>query len=515
MSETSLDSLHLLRRLHVRLTLLYGGAMLISLLLLGFSLYNQGVSSETRNLQQRLLAAVQALAQTIDADALGAVPPGTTQSSHLHRSVLLRLNQMAKANGEITSLYVLRPTQEPTKLRFFADVVKHGRAAAPGEIYDASSIPTMLQGFGRAIAEREPVRDRFGHTLSGYAPVRNSQGRSVALVGADVDASRLHEIRRQVLHSTVLSLVMTLPILGLIALVVAHDIRTPLSRLIKAASAISEGDLSIRVDLRRSDELGLMSHHFDHMADQLQDRDFIRETFGCYLSHQIASEVLRQRSGPSLGGEERVVTVLFSDLRGYASLSEKLSAHQVVTMLNQYLGAMTELVHHHNGCVIEFVGDAIFAVFGAPHYIPDHAERGMRCALDMLACLETLNANWDQSGLADSWHRRGIPDISIRIGLHSGSVIAGNLGSKTRMKYSVIGDTVNVASRLEELNKLMGSKLLLSHTVFSQLPAELCRGLSDRGRLRVKGRHQVVRVYALHPGEPATQNARAAAAQAG
>lgn len=134
-----------------------------------------------------------------------------------------------------------------------------------------------------------------------------------------------------------------------------------------------------------------MSQHIDHMTEQLQDRAFIRETFGRYLSTPIAREVLSQRSGITFGGEERVLTVLFSDLCGYSSSSEKMSPTQVVTMLNQNLGAMNDIIDRHTGCVIEFVGDAIFAVFGAPHYLNDHAEHGMRCALEMLQRLEVLN----------------------------------------------------------------------------------------------------------------------------
>jgi adenylate cyclase len=251
------------------------------------------------------------------------------------------------------------------------------------------------------------------------------------------------------------------------------------------------------VGLQRSDELGVMSKHIDLMAEQLQDREFIRETFGRYLSSKIATEVLSQRSGITLGGEERVVTVLFSDLRGYTSISEQMSATQVVAMLNQYLGAMNEIIDQHRGCVIEFVGDAIFAVFGAPHYMADHAEQAMRCAIEMRLRLKELNAAWLESGMARSWQESGVTEISLRIGVHTGQVVAGNLGSQTRMKYSVIGDTVNVASRLEALNKVLGSEILISRDVYIQLPRDLMDGVTDRGSHKVKGRENPIKVYGL------------------
>jgi len=208
-------------------------------------------------------------------------------------------------------------------------------------------------------------------------------------------------------------------------------------------------------------------------------------------------EVLSHSSGISLGGEERVVTVLFSDLRSYSTISEQLSPTQVVTMLNQYLCAMNEIIDRQGGCVIEFVGDAIFAVFGAPQYMPYHAERAMRSAMAMRQRLKQLNGEWQKTGVARRWEEIGISDIGMRIGIHSGQVIAGNLGGETRIKYSVIGDTVNVASRLESLNKDFGSEILISSDVYIQLPQDLMDVFVDVGSHPVKGREQPVKIYAM------------------
>lgn len=492
-----LESLRGWRRLHIRLTILYGGTTLLALLLLAFGVYLYGTWMEIQSLQRRILSTVNTLATSIDAEAIAAMPAESTAWSEEHEALKRLFKDTAEGDHDIMSIYMLKPTQNPTKLRFFVDYVKHGPYGKPGDLYDAANVPLMLRGFARPAVEETPVADAFGSTLSGYAPVQTSSGRSVALVGVDVDAHRLTDIRNNVFRNTVLSFGTALLLLGMVASQVARNLRAPLTRIIEAASAISNGDLTTRVGLKRDDELGVMSQHIDHMAEQLQDREFIRETFGRYLSTPIAREVLSQRSGITLGGEERVLTVLFSDLCGYSSISEKMSPTQVVTMLNQYLEAMNDIIDRHTGCVIEFVGDAIFAVFGAPHYLSDHAEHGMRCALEMLRRLEALNGAWQTSGLAASWEASGIAEIRMRIGLHSGPVITGNLGSQTRMKYSVIGDTVNVASRLESLNKEIGSSILISRDVYLQLPPHLIEGMSDRGSFQVKGRDQPVRVYAL------------------
>jgi len=493
----ALEALHGWRRLHIRLTALYGGVTLLALTLLGLSVFTDGVEREIGGLQRRLLATVGSLAASVDADAVAALPAEGRERTPLHTALLSRFEEVSQGDADVESIYLLKPTQEPTKLRFVVDYAKLGPTGQPGDLYDAVEVPMMLKGFAQPAVEAEPVRDAFGTTLSGYAPVVTRGGRSVAVIGVDVNASRLAELKHDVLRRMAMTFGLAVLLLGAVAVLVARNLRGPLSRIIEAATAISRGDLTTRVGLRRRDELGLMSEHIDLMAEQLQDREFIRETFGRYLSTEVAKEVLRQRTGVTLGGEERVVTVLFSDMRGYSTISEQMSPAQVVDLLNRYLGAMNEIVDRHRGCVIEFVGDAIFAVFGAPHYIADHAEQAVRCSIEMRARLKELNTDWRRSGMARAWQDSGITELSARIGIHTGPVVAGNLGSDTRMKYGVIGDTVNVAARLEALNKELGTDILISREVYLQLPADLTDGVVDHGAHKVKGREHPIKVYGV------------------
>jgi len=171
---------------------------------------------------------------------------------------------------------------------------------------------------------------------------------------------------------------------------------------------------------------------------------------------------------------------------------------QVVEMLNQYLGAMSEVIEEHDGCVIEFIGDAILTVFGAPNTVPDHSEKAVCCALKMRARLLKLNTEWEKTGLSRYWKNCGMDELGARIGIHTGRVVAGNLGSRTRMKYAVIGDTVNVAARLEALNKELGTDILMSMEVYDHLPEGLIPDIKDQDIHAVKGREQSVRVYSIN-----------------
>ncbi len=484
------------QRFHIRLTGLYGGAVAVSLLLIAVIFYSYSVRSEIEHLQKRLVTTVTGLASSMNPDRIAAVPVDSTEETPFHTELRARLAATAAIDADIQSIYVLRPTGENGKLRFLVDFVKNDQAATPGEEYDATELPILLQGFEKPSVENEPYRDEFGLTLSGYAPVRDSSGKSIALVGADVEASRIDVMKREVLWVTLGVFGIAVVLLGAISIVVAHSVRQPLSRIITATAAISRGELATRLGLERVDEFGLMSRHFDKMAEGLQEREFIRATFGRYVSEDVARQLLARRDQPLLGGAEHVVTVLFSDLSSYSTICEHLPPAQLMDMLNEYLGQMNMLIDEHHGCVIEFLGDAILAVFGAPHVRGDHAPLAVRCALAMRERLERLNDEWTKTGLAKCWTEQGVPQLKARIGIHSGRVVAGSLGGATRMKYAIIGDAVNVAARLETLNKDLDTNLLISAETFAQLPEDIARRFVPKGRHRVKGREQEIEVYA-------------------
>lgn len=475
---------------------------MLALAMLAYFVYNSGIKTEIEALQKRLLTTVTSIASAIDPATLSAIPIEGSVITTLHEELRKRFEAIASQDADIESIYVLRPTIQPTRLRFLVDYVREGSPAAVGEDYDASEVPVMLKGFAHPAVEDQPYSDEWGSSLSGYAPIKTNEGNSIGIVGVDVKVSNLNAIKQSVLKSVAFAFGVTILLLGTVAWYVAHNVRVPLNKIIDASVAISRGNLDTRIHMQRSDELGLMGRHIDMMAEQLQEREFIRETFGRYMSEDIAKELLASNHTQVLGGEERVVTVLFCDLEGYSGLSEKMPPGHIVEMLNKYLSAMTDIVNQHQGCVIEFIGDAVFAVFGAPRYIPDHAEQAVRCAINMNKRLLDLNKELDESGITRFWKNNNKADLRIRIGIHTGRVIAGNLGSNARMKYAVIGDTVNVASRLEALNKDFGTYTMISRDVYTQLPDDLTSQIVELGEQKIKGREQSILVYTVDHSRP-------------
>lgn len=197
---------------------------------------------------------------------------------------------------------------------------------------------------------------------------------------------------------------------------------------------------------------------------------FVRDTFGRYLSDDVVARLLGEPAGLGLGGESRELTILMSDLRGFTQLCESLPPAQVVALLNNYLGAMTEVIHRHQGTIDEFIGDAIMVIFGAPVPQHDHADRAIACALEMQLAMATVN-EWNAE--------QGLPWLGMGIGIATGVVIIGNIGSTKRAKYGAVGSTVNLASRVE------------SHTLSGQVLVDESTRRSAQAPLRIDSTFKV------------------------
>lgn len=493
-----LRGIRLWRRFYIRLTLLYGSAVLVTLTAMSVALYFIGLESEMDGLRGRLRALSSAAALSLDADAIDEARQGRRSEAEVRAGVTHDLERLLVTDADVASIYVLLSTDAPAMFVFFADQSRPPvEAGTPGALYDAHAVPMMVQGLGGPSVEAEPVADEFGLTLSGYAPLKRRDGDVIGVVGVDVDASKVVALQRRMLRLTGGIYAITLLLMGGAAVLVGRSVNGPLQRMLAATAAIARGRLGVRLHSKREDEFGLLADHLDLMAAGLEERELIRSTFGRYVSEEVARTVLASPEALQLGGEEREVTILFSDLRGYSTISESLSPSQVVELVNAYLGAMNVVIDEHQGCVIEFLGDGILAVFGAPVPRPDHPERALRCALAMQKRLASLNEEWARSGFANQWKASGVQGLHARIGIHTGRVVAGNLGSATRMKYAVIGDAVNVAARLEALNKQLGTQILLSDVVYAELSDELVGRVEDKGEHMVKGRAHAVRVWAV------------------
>jgi adenylate cyclase len=212
----------------------------------------------------------------------------------------------------------------------------------------------------------------------------------------------------------------------------------------------------------------------------------VRAAFSQYMHPAVIAQMLSDPKGIHLGGEEKELTALFADILGFTTLSETLTPAQLVELLNEYLNEMTAVIFKHWGTLDKYIGDAIMAFWGAPYPQPDHALRACQTGLDMITALHRLQ---------EGWQARGVPRIDIGIGINSGSMLVGNMGSKGRKNYTIMGDSVNLASRLEGINRQFGTRLIISEGTFLQVQDQVIARELDL--IRVKGKTHPVKVYEL------------------
>jgi class 3 adenylate cyclase len=223
----------------------------------------------------------------------------------------------------------------------------------------------------------------------------------------------------------------------------------------------------------------------------------LAESFSKFVPRDLVDELVAEGQLVRLRGEEREVTILFSDIRGYSTIIETLPPIRVLKVLNLYFNSMEKVIDRHGGTILEYVGDAILAVFGAPGDLPDHAEAATMCAVEMREALAEFNAEMEKEGLSDTWRAQGYDQLGARIGVHKGHVVAGTLGGTNQVRYSVLGDTVNVAARLEAYNKELGTEILISDAVFDSLGDRFELPATDHGPILLKGRSSAQRCYSL------------------
>jgi class 3 adenylate cyclase len=234
-------------------------------------------------------------------------------------------------------------------------------------------------------------------------------------------------------------------------------------------------------------------------SEELRRLTLDNRNIATYLPKELVDRLRGTQQAPRLGGTKREVTVLFTDLRSYSTISEHLDPDDVIRLLNDCFGALVADAQAHGGTVLEFLGDGMLAVFGAPGHQPDHPVQAVRCAQAMVRSLERLNDTWALTGRDRLWTERGIAEVGFRAGIHTGTVVAGNLGTERLMKYTIVGDAVNLAARLEQLNKELGTTVAVSAETRALLPPELQAWLEPMGDHVVKGRAQPVSVFTHEP----------------
>jgi adenylate cyclase len=271
------------------------------------------------------------------------------------------------------------------------------------------------------------------------------------------------------------SLVVGLALSRRLTLLLSHAITDPIANLRAALARLGRGEYDARVPVLSSDELGELSNAFNHLARGLAEREQIRDAFGTYLDKDVAGFILSGNLPDD--GVEVEVSVMFCDVPNFTPFAERASAPEIVAALNGLFETVVPVIANHGGHVDKFIGDGLLAVFGAPHSFADHADRALAAGTEILRAV-----------------RRSSLPLEVRVGINSGTVVAGSIGGAGRLNFSVIGDTVNVAARVEEATRTTGDRLLLTRATADALvrPAPL----SSRGSIFLRGKTDAIELLA-------------------
>ncbi len=291
----------------------------------------------------------------------------------------------------------------------------------------------------------------------------------------------------------------TLLLGGVLTYVLSRQITLPLTELTRVASAMSEGDLSVRVEQKSGDEIGRLGVAFNEMAAGLQEREWLRDMFGRFVSSEVAEAM---RTGKvRLEGENRVVSVLFCDIREFTDFSERHTPQEVVAMLNNFLPLVVQAAQRNNGMVNKFGGDSTLIVYGAPNDLKDSAYHAVLTALDIRAGLQKLNANLTKNGE---------PPLRVGAGINTGVALAGAIGPHERQEYTVVGNTVNLAARIDGLNKQFPEHdILISNWTYEALGSHRDEFvLLSLGEVSVRGRFEPIQIWSVvsRKHEPTVRN---------
>ena len=317
------------------------------------------------------------------------------------------------------------------------------------------------------------------------APILNTaEGHKdkIGEVHVGMNQNTITRVVRYVAVAIILTTVAIL-LLGILVLTIFITILIkPIRLLVNGVSAIAAGNFDQNINIKRSDELGDLTDAFNNMAKSLREKEVIKGAFSKYVTKSVVDRILQHQDGLKLGGEKKVVTVFFSDIRGFTPMSEALSAEEVVHILNEYFTAMTAIIFKYEGTLDKFMGDAIMAVYGAPIEQADHAERAVMSAIEMGRKMKELQAKWRMEGKRE---------VNIGIGINTGEVVVGNIGSNERMEYTAIGDNVNLTQRLESVAEK--GQILISGSTYERVKDKVAATMLDP--IKVKGKVEKVIAY--------------------
>jgi adenylate cyclase len=435
------------------------------------SVYLVARHEQMESIRNKLVSTATTAARFIDPLEFSEVIQAKDTSSLAWKHIAAQLRTFQNNDPDIRFIYAVAPTTETANkgiVQFIVDPVlpndeNHNNIldpeelpAACGELYNAKGIPELLLGLKRPSIDISYTTDKWGQFMSGYAPILDAKGNSLGAIGVDITFIQLRKLRDAFIIQFILVIIAVIFTSILISWILSRHISRPVRILHEGIERVGKGDLETQISIPTGDEFERLANRFNAMVAGLRERKRILGALERYMSKEVAELVMQQEDQLSQMRRRRV-TVLFCDIEKLTSFAENASPEKTAFLLSTFHEHMIDAVFRNGGIVDKLLGDGLMALFGTPLPLENQEESAVRCAIEM------------QAGMAKIREITGVHNLEMGVGIHAGIVVAGNIGSERIMDYTVIGDAVNVASRLEGLSRSYPSRILTSQAVTDSL----------------------------------------------
>jgi len=443
-------------------------------------------------LRSKSLTISASVASQIDGDELKQIKTKEDEKLPVYEKIRKQLRKARDANRRddiyIKFLYTLYPDPNNPHQFFFSvdpeekeEDLSHAGTLSPGTTEER-----LYGHLNKPYSYGKLVKDPWGEWLTGYAPIFDKDGNYVASVGTDIGAAYIKQYLNALLFYGLISMLVSLFVAVLLAQWLSARATRSLTILKAATTEFAKGDFAHRIQLTTGDEFEQLGNSMNQMIEGLEEKERLKSGFAHYVSQHVLEKIVKNKGSTKLDGERKKITVFFSDIRNFTGLSESMPPEKVMAFLNEYFEKMLDIIFKHNGMLDKLLGDGIMAEFGVPVDDPQQERNAVLTALEMIEAIEVLQ---------EKWKKEGKPPIDIGIGIHTGDAIVGSLGSEQRMQYTAVGDTVNIAERLQEITREKKHQIIVSETTFNALYNEF--PYMNLGPQSLHGKEHPINAYAI------------------
>ncbi len=479
-----------------KLLLAFWGLALFMSALIGGVMVLQSRASLMEQIRSNVLSIAVIAASQVNGDQHETIREPGDEAGEAYRQIENRLRALRDLNRRedtyVEFIYTMRRVSErPDEWVYVVDAEEAGEDKSEiGEVmtWEGQGDPGDERlKLGEAYAEEEFTRDEYGVWLSANAPVRNSDGEIVAMVGVDLRAADVQAKIDALLHSALLGFLVAITLGSLLSYLLARVITRPLEVIVEAIDRIGRGRFGTRIPTSRRDEFAKVSRAVNQMAESLQERDALKGALSRYVSSDIGKRLIEEKKLPVLEGERQEMTILYCDSENISVIAEKFPPRRAVEILNDYYARMVDIIFRHQGTLDRNGGrSGLIAVFGAPLADASRERNAIKAANDMQG---------EQARLNEKWGLTGETAFSIGIGIHTGEAVLGNIGADHQQGFTVLGSSVDIAILIEGRRRELKSATVISETAVEPVRGEF--SFREIGDIQLPDWADFLRLYTL------------------